>query len=123
MQSTQLAQAAYGSYDAPTRTSSGTELAVFSRITHRLTPAHQEMHFSDFILALHENQKLWIQLAVDVADEENRLPRDLRARLFYLAEFTRLHTSRILRDEAGPQALFDINSAVMQGLRQQGRVS
>jgi flagellar protein FlaF len=41
----------------------------------------------------------------------------LRARIFYLAEFTRAHTRKVLRRTAGPDALVEINLAVMRGLR------
>ena len=45
------------------------------------------------------------------------LPDDLRARIFYLAEFTDQHTRKVLngRDTAGP--LIEINTAIMRGLR------
>ena len=67
--------------------------------------------------ALHDNLRLWTLLAADVAGEENELPAQLRARIFYLAEFTRAHSAKLLSGEAERRPLIDINTAVMKGLR------
>jgi flagellar protein FlaF len=48
------------------------------------------------------------------------LPRALRAQIFYLAEFTRQHTSKVLRGDAEVTPLIDINTAIMQGLAGHG---
>jgi flagellar protein FlaF len=66
--------------------------------------------------ALHLNRQLWTRLAADVADNANPLPEDLRARIFYLAEFTAAHSGRVLRGRASVEALIDVNLAVMRGL-------
>jgi len=47
---------------------------------------------------LHENRRLWRALATDVADADNLLPKELRARIFYLYEFTSHHTSLVIRN-------------------------
>jgi flagellar protein FlaF len=75
--------------------------------------------FPDLVAALHDNRRLWTILAVEVADEANALPRDLRARIFYLAEFIAQHTPKVLTREAGAEALIEINTAIMRGLRGQ----
>ena len=66
--------------------------------------------------ALHLNRQLWTRLAADVADAGNPLPDDLRARIFYLAEFTAAHSGRVLRGRASVDALIEVNLAVMRGL-------
>ncbi len=68
--------------------------------------------------ALHENRRLWSVLATDVADADNALPNTLRARIFYLAEFTEQHSSQILGNKATVEPLLEINMAVLRGLRQ-----
>jgi flagellar protein FlaF len=94
------------------------EYDVFARITECLRRSSSaERDFRLLVSALAENQKLWTALAVDVADEENALPDALRARILYLAEFTRVHTRKILRGMASPEPLVEINLAVMRGLR------
>ena len=65
--------------------------------------------------------RLWSTLALDVADPDNALPAALRAQLFYLFEFTEVHSRRLLgRDGASPDILVEINTAVLRGLRGEG---
>lgn len=95
------------------------EYQLFSRITGQLSRCVQSDHtFPDLVAALNENQNLWQTLALDIIDSDNELPAQLRAQLFYLFEFTRKHTSSVLRGEADAQALIDINTSIMRGLRQ-----
>ncbi|MGH1423085.1 MAG: flagellar biosynthesis regulator FlaF [Pseudooceanicola sp.] len=119
MTASTLAQRAYGQSATPIRTPRGAEYDVFARITHRLVAAgrNQKTAFPALAKAIHDNRKLWTILAVDVADGANKLPQDLRARIFYLAEFTQAHSSKVLRDGASVTPLVEINAAVMRGLR------
>ena len=75
--------------------------------------------FPEYIAALHENRKLWSTLAIDVAHPDNGLPQDLRARLFWLAEFTESETRRLMNNEGDVAVLIEVNAAVLQGLRGQ----
>lgn len=115
-----LAYGAYAQSAAPTRTPRDTEYEAISRITHRLksAAARKSVDYTGFVQALHENRRLWGVLATGVADPENALPNDLRARLFYLAEFTELHSSQVLNNKAAVDPLLEINMAVLRGLRQ-----
>ncbi len=101
------------------RTPKQDEYRVFARITHRLSEASSRNggSFPDLAAALHDNQRLWAALASDVSLPTNPLPKDLRARIFYLAEFTRDHSRRVLNGDADATALVEINTAVMRGLR------
>ena len=47
--------------------------------------------YSAFVAALHENRRIWTLFATSVAQNDNGLPPELRARIFYLAEFNRPH--------------------------------
>ena len=114
MNSVQLAQSAYSSgQQAPLRTHRGTEYAAFSRVTARLKAPR---NFNALVSAVHENRQLWTALAADVADADNGLSPDLRARIFYLARFTTQHSSKVLRRKANVVPLIEINTAVMRGL-------
>lgn len=117
-----LAQRAYGEAAAPTRTPRGLEYDVMARVTHRLLSSARKGRkgFADLSRAIHDNRQLWTILAADVADRNNPLPEDLRARIFYLAEFTQTHSRLVLRREAPVAPLIEINSAVMRGLRTDG---
>lgn len=113
------ARRAYSAASAPTRTNRGTEYEAVARITARMRTAHSQgaSGFAALAEALHENRKLWKIFATDVADPGNRLPQDLRARLFYLAEFTTHHTSKVLARRATVEPLLEINTAILRGLR------
>ena len=114
-----LARAAYASPAAPTRTARSTEYDVFARVTHRLKSAIATGHggFAALARAVHDNRSLWTTLAADVAEADNGLPQALRAQIFYLAEFTGQHSSKVLAGEASAEVLVEINTAIMRGLR------
>lgn len=122
MNALQMAQTAYTNTAAPTRTLRGTEYEVFAKITHRMRAAAQakKYKYPKFVEALNDNRRLWTLLASDVADKDNALPKELRAQIFYLAEFTLQHTSQILAGNADEAALVDINAAMMRGLHREG---
>lgn len=122
MTSHSLARNAYAQSTAPIRTPRDTEFDAFARITHKLKAASRKGPggFGLIAEALHENRRLWTILATDVADDQNRLPEQLRARLFYLAEFTRHHSARVLGEGADVDPLIEINTAVMRGLNPEG---
>lgn len=117
MNAMQQARAAYRTAEHPIRTPRSTEYEVFARITARLkAAARPAARFHDLATAIHDNRSLWAALAADVAGEGNALPRPLRARILYLAEFTRQHSTRVLRAGATAEPLIAINTAVMRGL-------
>ncbi|WP_299735757.1 flagellar biosynthesis regulator FlaF [uncultured Roseobacter sp.] len=113
------AQSAYAPA-APTRTARSAEYEVIARISHRLKLAIKDDDFPALAEALYENNKLWIALAVDVVDDNNLLPDELRARIIYLSEFTRLHTQKVLRRKESAIPLLEINAAILRGLKQEG---
>lgn len=123
MNAYQLAKTAYAVPGGPTRTERATEYALFAEITRKIrNAAEAPQDFAALAEALHENRKLWTTLASDVAEPDNRLPATLRARIYYLAEFTAHHSSGVLAGKHGPEALIEVNTAIMRGLRQQGQV-
>ena len=82
--------------------------------------AARSSNFAGLVQALHDNTTMWRTLASDVAEPENGLPKALRARLFYLYEFTAQHSPKVLEEKASVEVLVDINTAVMRGLRGEG---
>jgi len=64
---------------------------------------------------------LWGLLAASVAEDQNGLPVDLRARIFSLAEFVRVQTSAVLTNGADGKVLIEINQSIMQGLDGMGQ--
>lgn len=117
-----LAKTAYANPGQPTRTLRGTEYEIFARVTHRLKQAgaNAKADFTALARALYENRRLWTTLAADVASPDNELPEQLRARLFYLNEFTQTHSRKVLSGDATVDVLIDINTSIMRGLRHEG---
>jgi flagellar protein FlaF len=115
---TDLARQAYSSAHSPMRTGRSAEQQVLAMATANLRSAADAdpPDFPRLAQALHLNRQLWTRLAADVADAGNPLPDDLRARIFYLAEFTAAHSGRVLRGRASVDALIEVNLAVMRGL-------
>jgi flagellar protein FlaF len=111
-------QLAYSQNKAATRSEQSIEYELFAKVTSAL--AHysddRKKDYSGFVSAIHNNRRLWLALASDVAEDGNALPKDLRAQLFYLAEFTRVHSSKVISEDASIAPLIDINRSIMKGL-------
>jgi len=122
MNAIQLAQSGYKTSRAPIRTDRSTEYDVFARITHdiKMATAQGKPDYAALVKALYDNRKLWTILATDVADNTNALPKQLRAQIFYLAKFTEAHSRKVLDGTATADALIDINTSIMRGLRNSG---
>lgn len=116
------AQRAYAPATAPTRTARSAEYEVIARISHRLKKAIKSGDFPALAESLYENNKLWTALAMDAIDENNMLPEELRARIVYLADFTRVHTQKVLRKQETAVPLLEINAVILSGLRGEGEV-
>lgn len=117
------AQRVYSPASTATRTPRSAEYEVIARITRRMKKAIASKDRVSLVHALHENRKLWNTLALNVADQGNALPNELRAQLFYLAEFTEKHTSKVLRKEADAVILLEVNISILRGLRMEGSPS
>jgi flagellar protein FlaF len=113
-----MAQRAYAPTTAPTRSDRSVEYDVIARITSRLKNAMTADNYPKLIEALHENNALWRTLAIDVADAANGLPKNLRARIFYLAEFTDAQTKKVIRNKESAVPLLEVNMAILRGLKQ-----
>ena len=114
-----VVQRAQEGYSGVVRSDRSVEYQTIARVSHRLRQAalKRSSDFPTYVSALHDNQKLWLALASDVAHPDNELPSELRAGIFYLAEFTEHETRRLMRGEGDVAALIDINAAVLMGLR------
>jgi len=109
----------YAQRTTPTRSLRAIEYDLIAQVTQRLrlAAANRAADFPGLVAALDDNQQVWSALAADVAAPGNGLPAALRARLFYLYEFTAHHSRAVLEKDAGVEVLTDINTAVMRGLR------
>jgi flagellar biosynthesis activator protein FlaF len=109
----------YAQQQAPTRAPRSIEYDLLAQVTQGLRSAwaSRSSDFPGLVRAVTENTRVWSTLASDVALPGNGLPEALRARLFYLYEFTAKHSRDVLDDKASVEVLADINMAVMRGLR------
>ena len=108
-----LANNGYASSIQSTGSDRSIEYQAFAHVTQALTSVNKNA--PDYFA----NLKLWTILSVEVANDNNELPAELRANLFYLAEFTRAHTAKVQAGKADTDVLIDINRMVMRGLRGQ----
>jgi flagellar biosynthesis activator protein FlaF len=118
------ARAAYGN-PAATRTPRDTEYSAFARVTRCLREAHDTGRdgFPALCQAVLDNSRLWGMLADDLADDRNQLPPVLRAQLLSLAGFVRRHGTAVVGRRASAEALIDINTSIMKGLRGQAEIA
>lgn len=113
---------AYAQREAPARSLRSVEYDLIAQVTQRMRAAWQKRasDFPGLVRALTDNKRLWCALASDVALPGNSLPQALRARLFYLHEFTASHSRAVMEADASVDVLIEINTAVMRGLRGDG---
>lgn len=115
------AKLAYAPTQTAIRTDRSVEAQLISQVTARLRSAmaNTKPDFPRLIAALHDNRRMWNTMAADVADRQNALPKQLRAQIFYLAEFTEHHSQLVIRGKADAVALVDVNTAILRGLNGQ----
>jgi flagellar protein FlaF len=115
----QMAYVANSRSGATGRNPRATEYDAFARVTQELTRRKdgEARGFASLATALAENQRLWSVLAEDVALPSNGLPPRLREGIFYLYQFTRQHSRKVLDGSGSVDVLVDINTAMMKGLR------
>jgi len=119
MNAATLARSAYTRTTRLAPSARDTEYRLFAQVTKDLSSysANNPQEFARLAEALNLNNQLWTRLAADVAEPGNGLPEELRGRIFYLAEFTRVQTVRILRKEAETSILVELNTSIMRGLK------
>lgn len=114
------AQTHYAHPARPLKTPRDIEYDLMAGITGRLKaalPTTAGRLGPALVAALHDNSRMWAAFALDLAHADNAFADDLRGRLFYLAEFTLLHSAKVLQGSATADVLVEINMAVMRGLR------
>ncbi|MFZ5963525.1 flagellar biosynthesis regulator FlaF [Thalassococcus sp. BH17M4-6] len=122
MNAQSLAQRAYSQSATTTRTDRRIEYELIAQITHRIRAAalKGKRGFPQLVEALSDNRKLWTAFAVDVSDDGNALAPELRAQIFYLAEFVQVHTGKVLTGKARVAPILEVNAAILKGLSGRG---
>ncbi|MEM9393537.1 MAG: flagellar biosynthesis regulator FlaF [Pseudomonadota bacterium] len=120
------ANAAVKSAYATTSCSGGTpvnkEYAIIERVTTDLVRAdrNKSENYSAFVDAITRNRKMWRLFGVDVAEPDNTLPKKLKAQIFYLSEFTDIHSREVLKGNETIEILVEINEMILLGLASEG---
>lgn len=120
MNETFLAKQGYKATQKETASDKSIELRVFMSVTAQLkaVDADNKLEFPQLVEATLENLKLWKIVFIDLVSTENTLPLELKKSLIELATFSQTHSRKVLRGEAKPDVLIDINTSIIAGLRQ-----
>ena len=107
----------YGAFSAPEKSSRSAEYDAIGRVTSNLLAlSESRSNFAALVAAVDENRRLWATIASSVVDPDNTLSGEIKAKLFYLHEFTTEHSRKVLKGNAGLIPIIDVNLAVMRGL-------
>lgn len=121
MAHTGLAQKAYQRALIATAGPRSIEAEAFERLNGELLRAarRHDTDYPAFVKALSRNLSMWTILAADVAQDDNALPAETRARILKLAAFVRQRTHFLLQPGARIEisALIDLNAAMISGLQ------
>jgi len=116
-----LAFKAYGEITRRTAGEKEIEYALFLQITEALENVldPETRSFSEWADAISRNQQLWTLIATDLLLPGNALPEELKRSLFFLSEFVRQTSLKVLSGEEGIPDLIEVNKTVMAGLVRQ----
>lgn len=118
----QLVQNAYRQTQNVAESSRQTEYRLFAQVTKALMDA-KDREMKTLAEAVIWNRRLWSTLQADCAQDENRLPEQVRAGIISLAIWVDKHSRKVMRREAEIQPLIDINRIIMDGLAQTPQVA
>jgi len=112
------ALSAYGAVIRTTEDPRAIEYRLLARASAMLEAAQSSSAAPSALpAAIHDNRMVWTAFAADLAEDGNECDEMLRARLLSLARWVFAESDRVLRQRKSPQALADINRAVMLGLQ------
>lgn len=115
-----IAQSSYRRSSKSTATPRAIECQLLTELTGDLASAdkNKAANRPRYIQALSRNLEFWTMLAIDISREGNKLPSELKSQLFYLFEYTRLHTRKILGGDTQltTDPLVEINRNILSGL-------
>lgn len=112
----------YAKLGAHTRGGKDLEYDVILKVTRDLKQFGDPStcSYPTYVKALNNNERLWNEVAAQVADDNNALPVEVRAGLFNMAQFVSRTTTALLNNKGDAQSLIEINVAVLRGLKGQG---
>jgi flagellar biosynthesis activator protein FlaF len=110
--------AAYGRVQNTTEGPRQIEFRLLAQVTTALRAAQaQPNDRPNFYKALVWNKKVWDAFMVDLVDDRNQLPKDIRQSLIKLSAWVSRQTFAVMDGNAGIDALIEVNSNIMDGLK------
>lgn len=93
------------------------EYRLLAQVTGAMIDAKNTKEVKPKIEAILWNSRVWSALRVDLYDEKNQLPEQLRGSLISLSLWIERETHAIMDGEGDMDALIDINRNIMAGLK------
>lgn len=110
--------AAYGSAQHKTDDPRDLEYRLLAQVTGALIKCKESSSdLRALIDAALWNRDVWSALRVDLSDENNGLPKSLRAAIISVSIWVEKETLRIMDGQGDLEALIDINRNIMAGLK------
>ena len=110
-------QHGYGAAATMMRPARDVEYDAFSRVTGMLRQADPQGRGTEAIAAVAKNNELWTILSADLMSPGNALPDEVKAGLLSLAGFSIRHGHAVMAGKATTDALIEVNTSIMKGLR------
>jgi flagellar protein FlaF len=110
--------AAYGRVQNITESPRAIEARLLTQATVALRTARENpTDKAQMYDALIWNMKIWDAFMVDLADDNNRLPKDLRKSLINVAAWVSRHTFKVMDGQGKVDALITVNTNIIDGLK------
>ena len=94
------------------------EYRLLAQVTRSLIDARENpKEFNKKIEAVLWNRDVWSALRVDLSDNDNQLPKQLRASLISISIWVEKETFALLDGRGDLDAIIDINRNIMAGLK------
>lgn len=111
-----MSVAAYQQANLQSEDPKQTEYRIFALFTRALEEAEQKSPQA-VVKAVADNRQLWITLQMDLADDGNSLPVEVKAQLLSLAIWVNRYSPDAMKGKAPLTPLINVNKNIMEGLR------
>ncbi|MBE7635217.1 flagellar biosynthesis regulator FlaF [Sneathiella sp. P13V-1] len=111
-----MSVAAYQKANQNTENPRQTEYRAFAIFTRALEEAEAKGPV-EVVKAVADNRQLWLTLQMDLASEDNKLPKELKAQLISISIWVNRYSAEALKGEASLEPLITVNKQIMEGLR------
>ncbi len=111
-----MSVAAYQKVNQNTESPRQTEYRAFAIFTRALEEAEAKGPV-EMVKAVADNRQLWLTLQMDLASEDNKLPKELKAQLISISIWVNRYSAEALKGEASLEPLITVNKQIMEGLR------